>query len=134
MCVGISRRCRRTDLRPMYRRDEGHFPGRPFLSFFLFLRLGSAGWRRSSLISSEPTGLFFHLRIPSFPRRQQRAHFHILFLFNSLADSQPNQPVRKVPYLYLPPALCPPQLRYLTFQSVNHSAPPSSVSCVVSPQ
>lgn len=34
--------------------------------FFLFLWLGSAGWRRSSLISSEPTGLFFHLRIPSF--------------------------------------------------------------------
>ncbi len=121
----------RTDLHPMYRRDEGHFPGRPFLSF-LFLWL--AGWRWSSLISSEPTGLFFHLHIPS-SGRQRRTCSHILFLLNSLAGSQPNHflPLCKVLYLYLSPALCPLQLRYLTSQSVNHSAPPSSVSCVVYP-
>lgn len=77
-----------TDLRPMYRRDEGHFPGRPFLSSLCFFGW-LAGWHWSSLISSEPTGLFLHLHIPS-SRRQRRTRFHILFLFNSLADSRPD--------------------------------------------
>lgn len=122
-----------TDLRPMYRRDEGHFPGRPFL-FLLCFCGWLAGWHWSSLISSEPTGLFFYLCILS-SRRQLRSCFHILFLFNSLADSEANHfPSRcKVLYLYLSPALYPRQRRYLTSQSVSHSAPPYAVSCVVSP-
>lgn len=44
-------------------------------------------WRRSSLISPEPTGLFFHLRIPP-SRRRGRSAFHIFCLFKSLAAFQ----------------------------------------------
>lgn len=32
-----------TDLHPMYRRDEGHFLGKPFLSFSMFLWLTGIG-------------------------------------------------------------------------------------------
>lgn len=44
-------------------------------------------WRWSSLISPEPTGLFFHLRIPP-SRRRGRSAFHIFCLFKSLAAFQ----------------------------------------------
>lgn len=44
-------------------------------------------WHRSSLISPEPTGLFFHLRIPP-SRHRGRSAFHIFCLFKSLAAFQ----------------------------------------------
>lgn len=80
------------DLHPMTRRDEGHFPGSPF-SLPCVLppscppTLLRQRWRRSSLISPEPTGLFFHLRIPP-SRRRGRSAFHIFCLFKSLAAFQ----------------------------------------------
>lgn len=99
-----------TDLRPMYRRDEGHFPGRPFLSLSASVAGRPAGWRWSSLISSEPTGLFFHLRV--LTANEEEPRFPIRRLLYSPADSESNHflSLGKVLGVYLSPALCPRQL------------------------
>lgn len=119
VCVSGSVGSARDRFTPHVQERWRPFPRQAISLFSVFLCL--AGWRWSSLISSEPTGLFFHLRSPS-THHQRRTYFHILFLFNSLSDSQPNHflSLDKVLYLYLSPALCPLQLRYLTSQSVNH--------------
>lgn len=59
------------DLHPMTRRDEGHFP----LPCVLPPSPLRQRWRRSSLISPEPTGLFFHLRIPPSLAAEEEAPF-----------------------------------------------------------
>lgn len=75
--------------------QAGHF----LFSGFLWL----AGWRWSSLISPEPTGLFFHLHIPS-SYCQPRALFHIFFLFKSLTASLRRAVSLSFPCLYAPAA------------------------------
>lgn len=131
MCVCLSQRCEGQIYAP---RTGGmkaiSRPGHFLFSLFLWL----AGWRWSSLISPEPTGLFLHLHIPS-SYCQPRALFHIFFLFKSLAAFQPNLllPLCKVPYLCLSPASTPLQLRNGNFLSINHSPHPPT-PCVVSTQ
>lgn len=85
-------------------------------------------WRRSSLISPEPTGLFFHLRIPP-SRRRGRSAFHIFCLFKSLAAFQSVHflpPCRRAvslswPRLFMPSS--PLQLWDEIFQSATLSRP-----------
>lgn len=85
-------------------------------------------WRRSSLISPEPTGLFFHLRIPPSHRRGRSA-FHIFCLFKSLAAFQSVHflpPCRRAvslswPRLFMPSSRL--QLWDEIFQSATSSRP-----------
>lgn len=127
----------RADLHPMTERDEGHFPGSPFSLPCVSPPLRLC-WRRSSLISPEPTGLFFHLRIPPSRRRGRRA-FHIFCLFRSLAAFQSVHflPLcRRALSLSWPHLLCPAPLRDETFQSATSPAwasPASSGPAGVSP-
>lgn len=87
VCVSGSVGGARDRFTPHIQTDEGYFPARPFFSFPCFSKL--ADWRWSSLISPEPTGLFFHLHILS-SYCQWRTFLHIFFLFKSVADFHPN--------------------------------------------
>lgn len=85
MCVWISWRCKGQ----IYTPCTGEMKAISQAGCFSLFCVSLPGWHWSSLISSEPTGLFFHLRIPS-THRQRRTCFHIFSLSfsNSLTGSE----------------------------------------------
>lgn len=119
-----------TDLHPMYRRDEGHFPGRPFSLFCVslvgMLALVQFNFSRAHRLVLSPSYPLFSLPMKTL--------LYIFFFLKSPIVFQPNHflPLCKVLYLCLSPAFIPLQLRNVTFQSVNHSGPLPPLSSVLS--